>query len=68
MQKWHQPDKMVACRNFRQFRVVEEDLKLFAQPMTKSGCIWFVLKQKLSKSDSNSIQRLVGYGGSQSAT
>ncbi len=29
MQKWHQYDKMAACCNFRQFRVVEDDLKLF---------------------------------------
>ncbi len=29
MQKWRQHDKMAACFNFRQFRVVEDDLKLF---------------------------------------
>ncbi len=29
MQKWRQPDKMAMSCNFRQFQVVEEDLKLF---------------------------------------
>ncbi len=29
MQKWRQHDKMVACWNFHQLWVVEDDLKLF---------------------------------------
>ncbi len=57
MQEWRQHDKMTACCNFRQFWVVEDDLKLFCDVNImlchvsdpNLGLIAFILNEQLTQ-------------------
>ncbi len=51
MHKWRQHDKMVACYNFRQFWVLEDDLYIMLCDVSDPnfGLIAFILNEQLTQ-------------------